>query len=203
MKSVSPSCWFVMMATTSPGRSSAGPEVARSGEDISLAMMFASVVLPRPGGPKRSTWSRTSLRLRAAAMEISRFAFTLSWPMYSRSFFGRSESSACRSSSRASGLRRWSSGPLLRLSSGCTAGQRDRDHRPAPLARADVDPPPVLLHDAVGDGHAEAGAGGEVGAEGLEEAALVGVGHAAAAIGEDDVVAAVAALPGPAPGAAA
>src|ERR1051326_6439771 len=119
-------------------------------------------------------------------MEILRFSFTLSWPMYSRSFLGRSESSVWRSSSSGSGLRRRSSGTSVHCS-----GQRHRDHRPAPLARADVDAAAVLLHDAIRDGHAEAGAGGEVRAEGLEETALVGVRHAAAAVAEDDVVRAV------------
>jgi hypothetical protein len=38
------------------GRSSTGPEVWRRLTPSSLAMMCASVVLPRPGGPNSSTW---------------------------------------------------------------------------------------------------------------------------------------------------
>jgi hypothetical protein len=62
-------------------------EVARLLEDgarrdadwapISRAMMWASVVLPRPGGPKRRTWSSGSFRLRAAVRKT---------PSVSRSF---------------------------------------------------------------------------------------------------------------------
>ena len=35
----------------------AGPAVIRIGAPISAAMIIASVVLPRPGGPDSSTWS--------------------------------------------------------------------------------------------------------------------------------------------------
>ena len=45
-------------------RSSAGPDVVCMLTPISVAMMSASVVLPRPGGPASSTWSRVSPRLR-------------------------------------------------------------------------------------------------------------------------------------------
>jgi hypothetical protein len=53
------------------GRSSTGPEVWRRFTPISRAMMLASVVLPRPGGPNSSVWSSASLRLRAAEIKIS------------------------------------------------------------------------------------------------------------------------------------
>jgi len=43
-------------------RSSEGPAVVTRFASISLAMMAASVVLPRPGGPDSSTWSSGSLR---------------------------------------------------------------------------------------------------------------------------------------------
>jgi hypothetical protein len=51
------------MAARSPARSSTGPEVWRKLTPISWATMWASVVLPSPGGPKSSTWSSDSLRL--------------------------------------------------------------------------------------------------------------------------------------------
>lgn len=49
-------------------------EVWRRLTPISRAMMCASVVLPRPGGPNSNTWSSASLRLRAASIKID------SWP---------------------------------------------------------------------------------------------------------------------------
>ena len=42
---------LVRTAARSPARSMAGPEVVRIWAPISAATMFASVVLPRPGGP--------------------------------------------------------------------------------------------------------------------------------------------------------
>src|SRR5712671_4504155 len=60
-------------------------------------MMCARVVLPRPGGPKSSTWSSASARLRAAWMKISSCPRTLSWPTYSASVAGRRERSICSS----------------------------------------------------------------------------------------------------------
>jgi hypothetical protein len=52
-------------------------------------MMLASVVLPSPGGPKISVWSRASPRPRAAAMKISICSRTAGWPMYSARDLGR------------------------------------------------------------------------------------------------------------------
>ena len=51
MKSTSPGWRLVRMAAMSPARSTAGPEVTRMATSISVAMMLASVVFPRPGGP--------------------------------------------------------------------------------------------------------------------------------------------------------
>src|SRR5262249_39832691 len=82
----------------SPGRSSTGPDVWRRFTPISRAMMWASVVLPSPGGPNSSTWSRASLRLRAASMKICNWPRIFSWPMYSSSCLGRralSSASSC------------------------------------------------------------------------------------------------------------
>jgi hypothetical protein len=58
------------MAAMSALRSRAGPEVVEMLTPISSAMMLARVVLPSPGGPARSTWSRGSPRDRAAAMKM-------------------------------------------------------------------------------------------------------------------------------------
>src|SRR5437588_252002 len=55
MKSTSRSPRLVRMAARSPGSSSTGPDVARTAVPISFAMTYASVVLPRPGGPYRRT----------------------------------------------------------------------------------------------------------------------------------------------------
>ena len=53
---------------TSPLRSSAGPAVGTQGTSSSLATIWASDVLPSPGGPASSTWSSASPRPRAASM---------------------------------------------------------------------------------------------------------------------------------------
>ena len=46
------SCWsWLRMATMSPGRSIAGPDVVLIRTPISEEIMFASVVFPKPGGP--------------------------------------------------------------------------------------------------------------------------------------------------------
>ena len=52
MNSTSPSTRLDSIAARSPARSSAGPEVTRSAEPSSLAMIIANEVLPRPGGPE-------------------------------------------------------------------------------------------------------------------------------------------------------
>ncbi len=68
------------MAARSFGFSSTGPEVWRRLTPSSAAMMWASVVLPSPGGPNSSTWSSASLRFFAAAMKISNCSRALTWP---------------------------------------------------------------------------------------------------------------------------
>ena len=50
-------------------RSSAGPAVCTSGDPSSAAMMWASEVLPSPGGPASSTWSSASPRRRGGLDE--------------------------------------------------------------------------------------------------------------------------------------
>ena len=81
MNSTSCGSRLVRMAARSPARSSTGPEVERRLTPISWATMWASVVLPSPGGPKSSTWSSDSLRWRAAWMKISSCSRILTWPV--------------------------------------------------------------------------------------------------------------------------
>ena len=66
MNSTSPSASPDRIAARSPACWIAGPLEIRSGAAISAAMIIASVVLPRPGGPESSTWSGTEPRCRAA-----------------------------------------------------------------------------------------------------------------------------------------
>src|SRR5262245_30214993 len=87
---------LVSSAARSPGRSSTGPEVWRRFTPISRATMCASVVLPSPGGPNSSTWSRASLRFLAASTKIESCPRIFSCPTYSASDLGRSDrSKAC------------------------------------------------------------------------------------------------------------
>src|SRR5689334_12027077 len=94
MNSTSRGSRLVRSAARSPARSSTGPEVWRRFTPISRAMMCASVVLPSPGGPKSSTWSSASLRLRAAAMKIASCSRILACPTYSSRCLGRSARSS-------------------------------------------------------------------------------------------------------------
>src|SRR5688572_10225685 len=95
MNSTSFGSRLVRIAARSPARSSTGPEVCFRLTPISRAMMCASVVLPRPGGPNSSTWSSASARARAACTKISSWPRAFSWPTYSASVAGRSERSIC------------------------------------------------------------------------------------------------------------
>ena len=74
-----------------------GPLVDFMLAPIALARMFASVVLPRPGGPERRMWSSASPRCLAAATVISRRSFTLAWPVKSAKSDGRSVISSAAS----------------------------------------------------------------------------------------------------------
>src|ERR1044071_3695184 len=101
MNSTSRGCRLVSSAARSPARAITGPEVARKLTPSSRATIWASVVLPSPGGPTNSTWSSASLRARAASMNTERLARACACPMNSERRCGRSETSA--SSSRRSG----------------------------------------------------------------------------------------------------
>ena len=78
-------------------RSSAGPAVCTNGAPSSAAMMWASEVLPSPGGPASRTWSSDSSRPLAASMKTSSWAVTCSWLTKSASRRGRSERSSSSS----------------------------------------------------------------------------------------------------------
>src|SRR5471032_193130 len=89
MNSTSFASRLVKIAARSPGRSSTGPDVWRRLTPISRAMMWARVVLPRPGGPNSKVWSSASLRWRAAVIKISSWSRIFSCPTYSSSCLGR------------------------------------------------------------------------------------------------------------------
>ena len=57
MNNTPPSSRLVRIAARSPARSSVGPLVGCMRAPISVAMIPAKVVFPRPGGPANSTWS--------------------------------------------------------------------------------------------------------------------------------------------------
>src|SRR2546422_837634 len=107
MNRMSPGVRDVRRPTRSPGRSSTGPDVVRTFTPSSRAMSSASVVFPRPGGPKNSVWSRGSLRCFAASIAIWSDSLTLAWPTNSSSREGRNAASVTRSSGSASGVVIW------------------------------------------------------------------------------------------------
>ena len=98
MNRTSPGSRLVSMAARSPCLSSAGPLVCLMFTCNSLAIIVASVVLPRPGGPESRIWSRTSPRPRAALMKIRNCSFLASWPMKSFRSRGRRVMSSASSS---------------------------------------------------------------------------------------------------------
>ena len=103
MNSTSPSFRFVSIDARSPGFSIAGPDVMLMPTPISFAIIRASVVLPSPGGPYSSTWSRLSPLSFAALIKTDIFSLTLSCPIYSFRRFGRRLNSISVSSGENSG----------------------------------------------------------------------------------------------------
>src|SRR5688572_10522766 len=97
-KSTSPSPRFVRIAARSLGRSSAGPLVGWKPAPISFATIWASVVLPSPGGPLNNRWSTGSSRRRAPSINRWSCSLTRSWPTKSVRVVGRSATSNSRSS---------------------------------------------------------------------------------------------------------
>src|SRR5215472_12522711 len=104
MNSTSRSPRLVRIPMRSPPRSRDGPAVVTMEAPISFAMIVASVVLPSPGGPDRSTWSSGSRRWRAASTETRRLSTAARCPTYSSRRWGRSWRSTCVSSGRATRL---------------------------------------------------------------------------------------------------
>jgi hypothetical protein len=102
----SPSSSEVNIAAMSPARSSVGPLVGRRPTPISSARMRQRVVLPSPGGPSSSIWSRGSPRCLAACTKILRFCLSASCPTNSSNELGLSVGSSSPT---------WASG-----SSGCS-----------------------------------------------------------------------------------
>src|SRR5581483_8966507 len=109
MKRTSRSSRLVSSAARSPALAMTGPEVERKPTPSSRAMIWASVVLPSPGGPANSTWSSASPRALAASMNTFRFDRACSWPMNSRRYCGRREVSASSASRLAPVTRRCAS----------------------------------------------------------------------------------------------
>ena len=106
------------------GFSSTGPLVVRMLAPISSAMMYASVVLPNPGGPESSTWSSVSWRRCAAVMNTRRLSLILSCPMKSSSLRGRSAFSMSSSECRECGERfSGCSGLFMRIAEDNGAGR--------------------------------------------------------------------------------
>ncbi len=81
--------------------------------------MWASVVLPRPGGPNSSTWSSASRRLLAASMKISSCSRIFGWPTYSSRRLGRrarSSASSCADLDCGAMMRSAAAGGAISLS---------------------------------------------------------------------------------------
>ena len=103
MKRTSPSLSAVSSAARSPGFSRTGPVVVLIAAPISCAMMCASVVLPRPGGPEKRIWSTGSPRRFAASSAIPSDSRVSGWPMNVASDAGRIAVSS-RSSAMSAGV---------------------------------------------------------------------------------------------------
>ncbi len=125
------------MAARSPARSTAGPEVVWRWAPSSWAMMPASVVLPRPGGPENSRWSGAWPRRRAASSTMPRWALSSAWPTKSARRRGRSVDSAATSSGPVPGSSSSSRviGPRPGAGGPCAAAPTGRRRRPQPARR--------------------------------------------------------------------
>ena len=129
--SVGESRWISSMKRTSrlsslarsPAFSSVGPEVTLIPTPSSAAMMCARVVLPRPGGPDRSTWSSASPRVFVALMNTERLRLILGCPTYSARRLGRSDASNSLSSGGLSGVI-WRSSIVLSQRARCRSASR-------------------------------------------------------------------------------
>src|SRR5512145_594196 len=104
-----------------------GPEATLIGTCSDSAMMWASVVLPSPGGPESSTWSSGSFRFFAASMNVRRFDTICGCPMKSGSRFGRNDRSSLPSSTEAFGSRMRPSEAIVSLPSPAASLTAPRD----------------------------------------------------------------------------
>ena len=111
MNRTSPSSKLVSNAARSPDLAITGPDVARKPTPISLATICANVVLPSPGGPKKSTWSNGCPRPFAASINTRKLSRAAACPINSASVLGRS--AASMSSGRLSGVVRRSSSVIM------------------------------------------------------------------------------------------
>src|SRR5687767_6126645 len=99
MNRTSPFSRLVSKPASSPAFSITGPLVFFTFTPMAFAMMFASVVFPRPGGPLSRICSSTSPRFFAASTSSSSRSQTFTWPVNSLNIGGRSETSKAGSGS--------------------------------------------------------------------------------------------------------
>src|SRR6266581_4402958 len=99
IKSTSPFSRLVRSPASSPAFSITGPLVFLMFTAMALAMICASVVLPKPGGPLSRICSSTSPRFRAASTNSSSRSQTFTWPVNSLNIGGRSDISKAGSGS--------------------------------------------------------------------------------------------------------
>ena len=126
MKKTDPGSSAVRKAAMSALRSSAGPAVCTNGAPSSAAMMWASEVLPRPGGPGEQDVVERLLAALGRLDEDLELAVTCSWLTKSSSRRGRSERSSSSSPRRA---RASAIGSAAIGSSSAAAEVRDRARR--------------------------------------------------------------------------
>ena len=86
----------------SPGLAIEGPVITCALVPISLAIIWAKVVLPKPGGPYKRTWSKDSFLFLAAPVYILRFSINSDCPIYSSNVWGLIDKPPCVSSSASS-----------------------------------------------------------------------------------------------------
>ena len=94
---------LVTIPARSPARSTTGPVACLIFEPNSLDIIFARVVLPKPGGPNRSTWSNASPRLLEASIYNFILSTSFSCPINSSNLDGRNDLSSVISSSNGAG----------------------------------------------------------------------------------------------------
>ena len=84
----SPGSKLERIAAKSPGFSIDGPDAVFKSLPNSFAIICASVVFPKPGGPYNNTWSNTSSLILHALINTLMFSFTSVCPTYSSKYSG-------------------------------------------------------------------------------------------------------------------